>query len=357
MSFVLLTRRPFLPVFAQIYSLLRRVATLLPKKTETARRRCLWASERNMDESALANVVGPLLTAINLTLQQQSTDSKVRTEILARQLDNLNTNIVLLADQLASSSEQLDTNITALTKGVERVADRIETILTPEITSSSDQTNETLVRLTGAIERVENVLKTIDTTITAKSFAPETENPTEEEFNIEAAIRRRNLLSEKKIRSETLSCYYEELLNEATPYAQPKFRTKVPKNAPERDLKHRRQQSINNVRTDIEIMKDRIQDWVQQCVELDAQIENYCSSHPNERAVIQAKVQEYEVKYKESYMATFQKMREDDEKNKNETFDFLLNIVDEEAAPSKNDRGRSGSRWNRPNSRNHRGRR
>ena len=275
----------------------------MPKTTETARRRCLWATERIIDESALTNAVSPLLTAIIHTLQQQSADSKVRTEILARQLDKLNANIVLLTDQLASSSEQLDTNITALTKGVERVADRIETILTPEIASSSDQTNETLVRITGAIERVENVLKTIDTTITTKSFAPETEIPTEEEFNIDAAIRRRNLLFEKKIRSETLSCYYEELLNEATPYPQPKFRTKVPKNAPERDLKHRRQQTINNVKTDIEIMKDRIQDWIQQLGELDTQIENYCSSHPNERAVIQNKLQEYEVKYKESYMA------------------------------------------------------
>ena len=306
-----------------------------------------------MEESALINVVSPLLTAINTTLQQQCMDSRAHTEMLATKLDNLNMNITQLTEQLATSSEQLDTNITALTKGVERVADRIETILTPEITSSSEQTTEALTRLTGAIDRVENVLKTIDATVTTKTFAADLETPTEEEFSIEAAVRRRNVLSEKKIRSETLSNYYEELLNESTPYAQPKFRTKVPKNAPERDLKHRRQQTINNVKTDIEIMKDRVQDWNQQSAELDKQIENYCSSHPNERDVVLAKIQEHETKYRESYLTNFQKMRDDDDKNKNDTFDFLLNVVDEETDPPKNERGRSGSRPRRPNVRSH----
>ena len=312
--------------------------------------------EMDQEAAALSHVVGHWLSMINDTLRLQSLGSKDQSEMLATKLDNLNSNITKLTEQFTASSEQLESNFTALTRSVERVADRIETILSPEIASSSETTQEALTGLTDAVNRIENTLKTIDTTIVTKSFTPDPVIPTEEEFDIGAAIRRRNLLSEKIIRLELISNYYEELLNEATPFVQPKYRTKVPKNAPERDLKHRRQQTISNVNTEIVIMRDRVDDWNKQCAVLDSEIDNYCNSCPNEREAISDKIQNHQTKYRASYNATILKMREEDERNKNETFDYLLNVVDEDPLQSKNDRGRTHNQRNRTHQRSGRNR-
>ena len=306
----------------------------------------------DLEGTALGNVVGPLLAAINDTLQLHSSGSKAHAEMLATKLDDLNTNVIRLTEQLTSSSDQLESNMTALSRSVERVADRIETILSPEIASSSEVTAGAITELTGAITRVETMLKNIDTTIVAKTFGSEAEIPSEEEFDISTAVRRRNQLSEKIIRSELFSNYYDELLKEATPYVQPKFRTKVPKNAPERDLKHRRQQTISNVDTEIKIMRDRIVDWNNQCTEIDLKIEEYCNTHSTERDGIHGKIQNHRTKYRESYNANIKRMREEDERNKNDTFDYLLNVVDEEPVQSKNDRGNFQHQRNRTQPRN-----
>ena len=278
------------------------------------------------------------LAAYTEEMAHQRMANKAYTELIVSKLDELNNNIKSLGTQLTNSSEVLDASLSAVTRGVERVAERIETVLADQIATSLD-TSDTVVERAASL--IESTLKAIDTTITAKTFStpPDPSTPSER-FDIDATMRKRNLLVEKFVRSDILSTYYEELLNEPTPYAQPKFRTKVTKNVPERDLKHRRLQTISNVKTEIEIMKDRITDWKQQIDEIDADIEGHYTD-PTERAEIITKVLSHEPRFRQSFTTNnLNKLKESDEKNKSESFDSLLEIVDEESKSSKNERGR-----------------
>ena len=131
---------------------------------------------------------------------------------------------------------------------------------------------------------------------------PEATTQAAQQFDSDKTIKRRNQLVEKIVRSEILSEYYDELITDnTTPFAPHKWRTKVPKNTPERDLKHRRQETINKVRTEIAIMQDRITDWRSQIAEVDQQIEDFTSDNETLKLEIMARTRAYEQQYRAQF--------------------------------------------------------
>ena len=68
-------------------------------------------------------------------------------------------------------------------------------------------------------------------------------------------------LRNKYMRSEMMVDLSEQMLNDPTPYVQPKFRMKVNKNTPENLLECYRQEAIFRARTENEKMKVRMKNW------------------------------------------------------------------------------------------------
>ena len=247
-------------------------------------------------------------------------------------------------------------NVTSLTKINGKVSSSLKTFTKvlrkqeatcKELATKLDSLNENIVN---SSERFADQMDAALTRIGDQFKQQPSPTPLQNDsFDIESTVRRRNLLTEKIVRSELLSEYFQHLLDEPTPFAPREHRTKVQKNTPERDLKHRRKQTINTVNTEIALMQDRIADWQEQNRVLDAQINDYCTTHEDQRDEILTRVNTHYAKYKDTYSNNnMAKRKEEDEEEKKSDFDFLLSIVDEEEAPSsKNERGRNQTKRGR----------
>ena len=184
------------------------------------------------------------------------------------------------------------------------------------------------------------------------SFTSFTSSPT----NVEDQLKQHKSLTEKIVRHEILAKYYDELLNEPTPFARKEFRTKVNKNASEIDLRHRRQQTIDNVKTEIKIMEERAADFSEKRKKISEKIEQYLQRNEDSRAEITEKIASEERKAKDDYereKLSLIKRTDDDEKRT--IFEYLLSFQGEESYDNrdnqKNYRGRSYKGRRRPYSR------
>ena len=92
---------------------------------------------------------------------------------------------------------------------------------------------------------------------------------------IEKKLQERYTLKEKIHRSEKTSELYNELLGEAVPFAPAKFRVHVTPNATENERKHRRDETIFKVQTQIKIMQDLVVDWNQTVTNIDEDATNF----------------------------------------------------------------------------------
>ena len=210
-------------------------------------------------------------------------------------------------------------------------------------TAIAEKIADSFARFTDVVEASGSISSKLDKVIEILSNRPEQSTiPVSTKIDIESTIRRRNSLIEKVVRSEFLSEYYQELITEATPFAPPKFRTKVLKNTPERDLKHRRQQTVNTVNTEIALMQDRIHDWRSQIGDIEKEIEEFLTRNEAKRLDITSRITTYEPKYREQFEhKNLAKLKEEYEQDKRMNFDYLIAVEEEteEEPNSKNFRG------------------
>ena len=121
------------------------------------------------------------------------------------------------------------------------------------------------------------------------------------------------------------------MISEATPFAPHKWRTKVPKNTPERDLKHRRQETINKVRTEIAVMQDRIIDWRSQIIDIGKSIEDFTAENDALRLDISTRTKAHEPQYRVQYeQKNLAKLKQEYEQDKLIHFDYLIAIAEDE---------------------------
>ena len=101
------------------------------------------------------------------------------------------------------------------------------------------------------------------------------------------------------------------------------------KNTSERELVHRRQQAIDKVNTEITVMKDRVTELNEKKTEIDQKIEEYLATHENARTEIQEKMTSQDRTLRETFQRnSLQKMKEADNQEKMNSFEYLLKITD-----------------------------
>ena len=123
------------------------------------------------------------------------------------------------------------------------------------------------------------------------------------------------------------------------------FRTHVNQNTSESELVHRRQQSIDKVNTEILIMKDRVAEYEQKKAKIDEKIEEYLTTHEDVRTTITDRMQSQERTLRDTFHRnTLNKMKESDDKEKMNSFEYLLKFSSQD---SLNYRGSSSRTRNR----------
>ena len=140
------------------------------------------------------------------------------------------------------------------------------------------------------------------------------------------------------VRHESLSQYYDELINEKRPFARKALRTKVNQNASDIDLRHRRQQTIDNVKREILIMQDRLVDFNNKKRILEEKIEIFLQSNEDARSQITDKIFEDDREAKVSYEKKLSMLRKTDQKEKGAVTDYLLKFKGDTPEPSHDHR-------------------
>ena len=143
---------------------------------------------------------------------------------------------------------------------------------------------------------------------------------------IDETLKHRKTLVEKMVRHELLSKYYDELLNEENPFARKALRTKVNRNASEIDLRHRRQQTIDNVRREILIMQDRLVEFGKRKQELEEKIKNFLRENEESRPKIDSTISRDDREARSNYEKKISFMKKTDEIEKKSLTSYLLKI-------------------------------
>ena len=141
---------------------------------------------------------------------------------------------------------------------------------------------------------------------------------------IDDTLKHRKTLVEKMVRHELLSKYYDELINEEKPFARKALRTKVNSNASEIDLRHRRQQTIDNVKREILIMQDRLVEFGKKKQELEEKVENFLHRNEDSRMDITTKISKGDQELRSNYEKKICIMQKTDEVEKKSLTDYLL---------------------------------
>ena len=166
----------------------------------------------------------------------------------------------------------------------------------------------------------------------------------QEEINIEAELKKRKETLEKIIRNDEMSKYYDKEIKEAQPFARREFRTHVNHNTSESELRHRKQQTIDKVKTEIRVMQDRVAEYELKKTAIDEKIEEFLSTHEDARNTITERMQSQERTLRETFQRnTLNKMKESDDLEKMNSFEYLLKFNSE----SLNYRGNSSRTRNR----------
>ena len=240
----------------------------------------------------------------------------------------------LLRTETHNTNGRVATALERISEAVEKMNGHFETSNTQQTTNN----NELLQRLDQLIEKVSN-----------NNSLPSTQSG----INIDTELKKRKETLEKIIRNEETSKYYTELVGETQPFVRREYRTHVNKTTAERELVHRRQQAIDKVNTEIRIMKDRVTEYNEKKFAIDQTIEEYLSSHEDLREDIEEKKASQERTLLETFQRnTLSKMKETDDKEKMNSFEYLLKYTD--SSSSLNYRG---GRSRPPHRRPYRGKR
>ena len=223
---------------------------------------------------------------------------------------------LILQDDKSLRTEIHELNV-KVTTAVERVAEAIEKFNTGFQSSSTQQTNnsnEFYQRLDSLIEKVSmnNSLSSAQTEVT----------------DIESELRKRKEIIEKIVRNEETSKYYESLISEPQPFVRREFRTHVNNNTTERELVHRRQQSIDKVNTEIKIMRDRVLEQTEKKTSIDQKIQEHLALHEEARSDVEEKMTFQDRTLLETFQRnTLMKMKETDNQEKMNSFEYLVKFT------------------------------
>ena len=248
--------------------------------------------------------------------------------------------ILLESKEQRGETHELNKNIA---KSIEQVANSIErlnTFFESSITQQNTANTELYQRLDTLIEKV--------------SMNNSLSSTPSQETDIESELKKRKETTEKIIRNEELSKYYETLIEEAQPFVRREFRTHVNKTTTERELVHRRQQSIDKVKTEINVMRDRVAEYQEKKALIDKKIEDHLNIHEDARTEIEARITSQDRTLKETFERnTLTKMKQTDNEEKMHSYEYLLKFTDNN---SLNYRGNSSRTRHRKPSRNRGGR-
>lgn len=261
--------------------------------------------------------------------------------------------------RLESNSAQVDTLIEEVKKsgGVCILpSSALEMILT-DSKELRMETHNLNTRVTEAIEKLTECLQASNTQTTNNSneliqrldllidkvSMNNSLSSSQEETDIEAELKKRKEALEKIIRNEELSDYYAKQIGEEQPFARREFRTHVNQNTSESELVHRRQQTIDKVKIEIRVMNERVDEYKQKKTSIDEKIEEYLTTHEDVRTTITERMQTQERTLRETFQRnTLNKMKESDNTEKMNSFEYLLKFSD-----SLNYRGGSSRSRNR----------
>ena len=248
--------------------------------------------------------------------------------------------ILLDSKEQRGETHELNKNIAKSIAQVANSVERLNTFFESSITQQNTANAELYQRLDTLIEKV-----SMNNSLTSFST---------EEIDIELELKKRKETVEKIIRNEELSNYYETLVKEAQPFVRREFRTHVNKTTTERELVHRRLQAIDKVKTEINVMRDRAEEYKEKKAMIDKKIEDHLTTHEDDRAEIETRKTSQDRTLKETFERnTLTKMKETDNDEKMNSYEYLLKFTDNS---SLNFRGNGSRTCNRRPSRNRRGR-
>lgn len=235
-------------------------------------------------------------------------------EVIIRENADTQRKLLEVHHSMAQSLELIAVNVAAMSTSV---------------VSSSESLNQKLDSLTETIKRSNATLSISSTS------------------NFEDILKQRKQFTEKIARHELLSRYYDELLNESTPFVRKEFRTKINKNASDVDLRYRRQQTIDNVKVEIAIMQGRLIEFAEKKRKIEERIENNLKLNEDMRDEIAERTSKEDRTAKEEYERDkLSLMKKTDDEEKRTIHEFLLSFQgeDREIADSptpKNFRGQN----------------
>ena len=205
-----------------------------------------------------------------------------------------------------------------IAKSLEKIAEKL--------TCTSNQVVSNSANLCQKLDGLIDMIKQNNT-----SFTPLSDG-------IDSVLKHRKTLVEKIVRHESLSKYYDELINEKRPFARKALRTKVNQNASDIDLRHRRRQTIDNVKREIMIMQDRLVDFTNKKRILEEKIEIFLQSNETARSQITDKICEDDREASVSYEKKISMMKKTDLKEKGTVTDYLLKFQGDTPKPSQDQR-------------------
>ena len=156
------------------------------------------------------------------------------------------------------------------------------------------------------IEVISNMNRNTNINIPRNDNNLDTFPKTNKEFdaNVQIELQKRKRLHYQIYRAQSLSSYYQSLLNHENPFVPAKFRAKVNITTPEYEKEIRRKQSIDTMKREIDILDERRRNWL---VELE-QYEQAIHSIINSLNFNNEQQQLLQVKYKD-------KLKEDEKRN------------------------------------------
>ena len=185
----------------------------------------------------------------------------------------------LIREVADSRSQQMETN-QILAQSLEKIANTMAEMST-NVVNTSTTLSEKLDSLIEAVKQ--NSTSTSSTT------------------SVDEHLKQRKSLTERIVRNELVTSYYNELLGEEKPFVRKEFRTKVHQNASDTDIRNRRQQTIDNVKWEIKIMQDRLIEFNEKKSILDTKIEEFLKRNEDSRENIVQRMQKMETKTREEY--------------------------------------------------------
>ena len=133
------------------------------------------------------------------------------------------------------------------------------------------------------IEVISNMNRNTNINIPRNDNNLDTFPKTNEEFdaNVQIELQKRKRLHYQIYRAQSLSSYYQSLLNHENPFVPAKFRAKVNITTPEYEKEIRRKQSIDTMKREIEILDGRRRNWLVELEQHEQMIRNINSINFN----------------------------------------------------------------------------